>query len=98
MDDAKLHSAARTQDFLTKTGAEIVRHSPYSPALNMFDRFLFTRLQEHCREIEYADGDELYLDVQRFFWRLPQNLLKRELSKLLQHCRDVIEHQGDYVV
>ena len=98
MDDAKLHSAARTQDFLTKTGAEIVRQSPYSPALNMLDRFLFTRLQEHCREIEYADGDELYLDVQRFFWRLPQNLLKRELSKLLQHCRDVIERQGDYVV
>ena len=97
MDNARPHSAARTQEYLKKTGVKMLPQSPYSPDLNMCDRFLFTRLQEHCRAVEYADGDELYQDVQRFLRRLPEELLKRELKKLREHCRAVIREGGAYV-
>ena len=97
MDNAKPHSAVRTQTYLEQTGVKILVQSPYSPDLNMCDRFLFTRLQEHCRGIEYVDGNELHRDAQRFLRSLPEELLKHELNKLLQHCQAVIREGGAYV-
>ena len=49
MDNARPHSAARTQTYLGNTGATVLSQSPYSPDLNLCDRFLFTILQRHCR-------------------------------------------------
>ena len=45
------------------TGATVLSQSPYSPDLNLCDRFRFTILQRHYRGVEYADGDELERDV-----------------------------------
>ena len=71
MDNARPHSAAQTQTYLGNTGATVLSQSPYSPDLNLCDRFLFTILQRYCKGVEYADGDELERDVQRFLRRLP---------------------------
>ena len=49
MDNARPHSAALTNDYLGNTGVTMLSQSPYSPDLNLCDRFLFTRLQQHCR-------------------------------------------------
>ena len=97
MDNARPHSAARTQDYLKGTGATIFSQSAYSPALNLCNRFLFSRLQQHCRGLEYLDGDELYHDVQHYLRRLPEELKKHELEKLLIHSRGVIREGGGYV-
>ena len=64
MDNVRPHSAARTQDYLKGTGATILSQSAHSPDLNLCDRFLFSHLQQHCRGLEYLDGDELYHDIQ----------------------------------
>ena len=65
MDNARPHSAERTQTYLEQNGVPIVPQSPYSPDLNLCDRFLFTRLLEHCRANEYGNGEdqELYIDA-----------------------------------
>ena len=97
MDNAKPHSAARTQAYLKQSGVKIVCQSPYSPDLNLCDRFLFTRLQHHCREQEYSNGEELYIDEKRYLRSLPEQLLLHELSKLLEHCRTLIREAGAYV-
>ena len=47
--------------------------------------------------MEYANGNELERDVQRFLRRLPEELLKNELNKLHEHCRAVIREGGAYV-
>ena len=60
MDNARPHSAARTQDYLKGTGATILSQSAYSPDLKLCNRFLFSHLQQHCKGLEYLDGDELY--------------------------------------
>ena len=39
MDNARPHSAAATRDFLTRRGVPVVHQSPYSPDLNLCDRF-----------------------------------------------------------
>ena len=65
--------------------------------MNLCDRFLFTRLQEHCRKVNYLDGEELYADVQRFLRSLSEEQLVRELNKLKEHCHAVISQAGAYV-
>ena len=97
MDNARPHSAARTQTYLGNTGATVLSQSPYSPDLNLCDLFLFTILQRQCMRVEYADGDELERDVQRFLRRPPEELLKNELNKLREHYRAVIREGGAYV-
>lgn len=88
---------ARIQDYFKGTGATIFSQSAYRPDLNLCDRFLFSHLQQHCRGLEYLDGDELYHDVQHYLRRLPEELMKHELEKLLIHCRGVIREGGGYV-
>ena len=97
MDNARPHSAERTQTYLEQSGVQIVPQSPYSPDLNMCDRFLFTRLQEHCRAKEYSNGEELFKDAKRYLWSLTEDVLLHELGKLLEHCRAVIREGGVYV-
>ena len=48
----------------------------------MCDRFLFKRLQEHCRMHHYGSTEELKMDIQRFLRQLPKSLFLRELEKL----------------
>ena len=86
IDNTRPRSAERTQAYLDQNGVQIVPQSPYSPDLNLCDRFLFTRLQEHCREKEYGNGEELYIDAKLYLRSLPEDLLLHELNKLLEQC------------
>ena len=97
MDNASPHSAETTQTYLEQNGVPIVPQNPYSPDLNLCDRFLFARLLEHCRAKEYGNGEELYIDAKRYLRSLKEDLLLHELNKLLEHCRAVIREAGAYV-
>ena len=96
-DNARPHTAARTQTYLVGTGVTMLPQSPYSPDLNLCDRFLFTILQRHCREQHYTDGNELLLDTQRFLRSLSEDMLKLQINKLREHCRAIIRQRGAYV-
>ena len=63
-------------------GLTNIEQCAYSPDLNMCDRFLFTRLQEHCRMQHYGSTEELKMDMQQFLRQLPKSLFLRELEKL----------------
>ena len=58
MDNARPHSAARNQTYLNSPGVNRLPQSPYSPDLNLCDRFIFTSLQRHCRAEQYMDGNK----------------------------------------
>ena len=96
-DNARHHSAGRTQEYLRSSNITTMKQSPYIPDLNQCDRFLFTRLQEHCRGQEYADSHELQYDVQRFLRQLPESLLFHELDKLKSTCEAIIRESGSYI-
>ena len=96
-DNARPHTAQRTRSYMSAVGLINIEQSPYSPDLNMCDRFLFTRLQEHCRMQHYENSEELKVDVQRFLRQLPKSLFLGELEKLKSHCEDVIRQSGIYI-
>ena len=63
-------------------GLTNIEQCPCNPDLNMCDRFLFTRLQQHCRMRHYRSSEELKMDIQQFLRQLPKSLFLRELEKL----------------
>ena len=67
-----------------------IEQSPYSPDLNMCDRFLFIRMQEHCPMQHYLSTEELKMDVQRFLTQLSKSLFLRELEKPKRHCEYMV--------
>ncbi|QQP50108.1 Transposase [Caligus rogercresseyi] len=89
-DNARPHTATDTREFLTRRDVEMVKQSPYSPDLNLCDRFLF-------RKDEFGGHEEATLAVQRAMRRVSEDKLYDQLRKLRGHCHDVIAVGGDYV-
>ena len=84
IDNSRPHTSKRTQAYLENTGVKLLKQSLYSPDLNLCDRLLFTRLQEHCRATPYLSLDEVYKDVQRYLRTLLETNLVHELEKLIR--------------
>ena len=60
LDNARPHTAVITQQYLAVMGLRLVYQSPYSPDLNLCDLFLFTRLKEVDRPVQYnSNYDEV---------------------------------------
>ena len=75
---------------MSAVGLTDIEQSPYSPDLNMCDRFLFIRLQEYYTMQHYLSTEELKIDVQRFLTQLPKSLFLKELEKPKIHCEDMV--------
>ena len=59
MDNARPHTAVITPQYLAAMGLRLHYHSPYSRDLNLCDWFLFTRLKEVVRLVQYDIKDEV---------------------------------------
>ncbi|QQP53989.1 Uncharacterized protein FKW44_006654 [Caligus rogercresseyi] len=59
-DNARPHTATDTREFLTRRDVEPVKQSPYSPNLNLCDRFLFRKLKHLLREDEFGATRRLH--------------------------------------
>ncbi|QQP34820.1 Uncharacterized protein FKW44_022845 [Caligus rogercresseyi] len=95
--NARPHTATDTREFLTRRDVEPVKQSPYSPDLNLCDRFLFQKLKHLHREDEFGVHKEATLAVQWVMRRVSEDELYDQLRKLRGHCHDVIAVGGDYV-
>ena len=94
IDNAIPHTAVITQQYLAGMGLRLVYQSPYSPDLNLCDRFLFTRLKEVVRQVQYDSNDEVVKAAQHCLRSLGEDYLIHEFhisSPLL------IRSGGDYV-
>ncbi|QQP38563.1 Transposase, partial [Caligus rogercresseyi] len=87
-DNARPHTATDTREFLTRRDVETVKQSPYSPDLNLCDRFLFQKLKHLLQEDEFGGHEEATLAVQRAIRRVSEDELYDQLRKLRGHCHD----------
>lgn len=97
LDNARPHTAAITQAYLANFGPTLVKQSPYSPDLNLCDRFLFTRLQEKLKLDHFDSADEVLFATKQYCREMPEETLRKEFLKLRDHCKSVIECGGDYI-
>ena len=79
-------------------GLRLVYQSPYSPDLNLCDRFLFKSLKEAIRPVQYDSNNEVLKAAQHCLLSLLEDYLINEFHKFLGHCKDPIRRGLRYML
>ena len=95
-DNALLHICIRTMTFLKQAKIQQLKQSPYSPDLNICDRFLFRKLKSGMKGVTQGSPEDVMLVVRQQLDRTSERELVRELEELRDHCNMVIQLRGDY--
>ena len=97
MDNARPHTARKVQDFLRERDVTTILQSPYSPDLNLCDRFLFVWLKNALRGMTFnsaVEVEEASLQMPR---GISENAFREQVDLLIEHCQKVIDVGGHYV-
>ncbi|QQP50092.1 Uncharacterized protein FKW44_010979, partial [Caligus rogercresseyi] len=93
-ENARPHTATDTREFLTRRDVEPVKQSPYSPDLNLCERFLFWKLKHLLRDDEFGGHEEATLAVQRAMRRVSEDELYDQLRKLRDTATTSLQSEG----
>ena len=96
-DNARPHKAKRVQDFFNERNIKTVFQSPYSPDLNLCDRFFFQWLKSDFGSSNFQNGEELQRAALQWARELKEEDLHREVQRLVDYCQAVINAGGSYV-
>lgn len=96
-DNARPHLASTTQEFFQQRGICQIKQPPYSPDMNLCDRFLFKLLKKELRKCDYSIADEVKTASLQVLRAIPEDRFTQELRKLREHCVAVIHAAGNYV-
>lgn len=97
-DNARPHVAATTKSFLERREVTVIKQSPYSPDLNLCDRWMFKELKQGLRKLNFHDSQEIQMKAFELFRQIPRERFRRQLELLRDHCVSVIRENGDYIV
>ena len=78
-------------------GVPLVSQSPFSPDLNLLDRFLFRYIKMDLRGEDFSGPEDLSKAIQRSIRHISENTLVEELKKLESHLDDVIASAVNYI-
>ena len=96
-DNARCHVSAVTTQYFAKRGITLVKQSPYSPDLNLCDRWLNCALKDSLRGTKFLSDEEVTEAALRFLRQQPIDVMKEQVNKLYRHCKRVIEEHGIYI-
>ena len=94
-DNARPHTARATAEHIEDMNIRLLRQPPYSPDLNLCDRYIFPRLEALRSNFNSAE------DIREFLTReLPMFTVERmsqALKAATEHMQKVIENGGKYI-
>jgi transposase len=97
-DNARPHTRKDVASFFQWRKIALLHQAPYSPDLNLCDRWLFAHVKRNLRQQQFNS----HLEVQDAFLRelqaISKDVFQRQVNLLIAHCEKVIAAQGDYVV
>lgn len=96
-DNARPHTAVLTKQFFERRHVERMEQSPYSPDLNLCDRWLIKELKANLRTLQLSSATDVLHAAKHHFFTIPSERFVHELNKLQDHCVQVINAFGDYV-
>lgn len=96
-DNARPHVSAATKEFFRKRGVNLLWQAPYSPDLNLLDRWVNKELKKELRRCSYDTAEEVQENALRVMRDIPEKRYMDELNKLLDDCQSIIEANGDYL-
>jgi len=97
-DNARPHVSQSTVDFFSKRHIHLIKQSPYSPDLNLCDRWLNKALKKVIKHTVYLDVESVLAACRRFMQSISNERYEEELLKFKRHLNHVIECEGDWTV
>lgn len=95
-DNARPHVSRHTQNFLADKNVQLLYQAPYSPDLNICDRMIFPALEMKRSDLELMTKESLESYLNETLTFTPQ-VMRRAALKLIDHCRNVIAANGNYL-
>ena len=71
---------------------------PYSPDLNICDRWLFQRVKKDLSKQKFENADEVLSAALHCLKQTAENEFIHQIEKLLDDCKLIIEKGGSYLV
>jgi hypothetical protein len=96
-DNAPVHVAKTTTNFLESKHCRIVKQPAYSPDTNLCDRMIFPLLEMRRRSVIFDSAESIEQFLRDATATLTSEVMITEFYKLQQHCLEIIDHNGDYV-
>ena len=96
-DNARHHSSRTTKEFFDRRGVTMIWQPPYSPDMNLADRFLFKLLKKELRKDTFSTAEEVQEASLRILRAIPEETFAAQLAELREHCQHVIDKDGHYV-
>ena len=97
-DNARPHVAANTKNFLNNKNCGLLKQPEYSPDTNLLDRFIFPKLEMERAHLELNTQHEVQTFVDEHLRKNTPEILERQFEKLKEHCQNVIDNLGNYVI
>jgi histone-lysine N-methyltransferase SETMAR len=95
-DNASAHTAARTLDFLSENGVQLVTHPAYSPDLAPNDFFLFPKVKHPLRGQRFSNPEDALNAFQQAVQRLSDDEWHQCFQDWFERMRKCIQASGNY--
>ena len=96
-DNARPHVSRETSSFLERRGVSLVKQSPYSPDMNICDRWLNSKLEDSIRKGHFDDADSVATAALLYMRSIPEEEYFEQVRKLERHCQRIIDANGSYI-
>ena len=96
-DNARTHTAARTNALIKLFNWEIFDHPPYSPDLAPSDYHLFTKMKVWLATRRFHTNEELMDGVNNWLHNLAAPFFDEGLQKLVSRYDKCLNVDGNYV-
>lgn len=96
-DNARPHTAKRTQDLIASFGWEQLDHPPYSPDLAPSDYHMFLHLKKHLGGLRHNDDDAVKTTVLQWLSHQAADFYEEGIQKLVVRYDKCLNIGGNYV-
>jgi hypothetical protein len=97
-DNARPHTKKDVAAFFQRRKILLLHQAPYSPDLNLCDRWLFALVKKNLRQQQFSSHLEVKSAFLKQLRSIEVNAYQRQVNLLMDHCQKVIAAQGEYVV
>ena len=96
-DNARPHIKSCAKELIERRGVRLIYQSPYSPDLNLCDRWLNEYIKGFMRSEKFDSSDEVQERIIEIMRSTDADVYRKEIDKLLSHCQKVINAGGEYI-
>lgn len=96
-DNARPHCSNLTKSFLSTKSIQTLYQPPYSPDVNLLDRWFFPLCEMRRTKRYFSTPQEVHDYILECSASMTSDIMKHEYEKLSFHCKNVILHDGDYL-